>query len=79
VDAFKNDDYYARPLAPEYIKGVQLGASWEFGPNDSFIQNYEETNFPDMFSGKVSVSDGMDAFQKAVEEDFVKQGFALKK
>jgi multiple sugar transport system substrate-binding protein len=79
VAAFKNDDYYARPLAPEYIKGVQLGASWEFGPNDSFIQNYEDTNFPDMFSGKVSVDDGMDAFQKAVEEDFVKQGFALKK
>ncbi len=79
VAAFKNDDYYARPLSPEYIKGVQLGASWEFGPNDIFIQNYADTNFPDMFSGKVSVADGMDAFQKAVEEDFVKQGFAIKK
>jgi multiple sugar transport system substrate-binding protein len=78
VAAFKNDPYYARPLAPEYIKGVQLGSPWEYGPNDSFIQNYAETNFPDMFSGKVSVSDGMDAFQKAVEDDFVKQGFMVR-
>ena len=78
VAAFKNDPYYVRPLRPEYIRGVQLGASWEFGPNDIFIQNYADTNFPDMFSGKVSVSDGMDAFQKAVEEDFVKQGFTVK-
>jgi ABC-type glycerol-3-phosphate transport system substrate-binding protein len=78
VAAFKNDPYYVRPLAPEYIRGVQVGASWEFGPNDIFIQNYAETNFPDMFSGKVSVSDGMNAFQKAVEEDFVKQGFTVK-
>ena len=78
VAAFKNDPYYVRPLTPEYIRGVQLGASWEFGPNDIFIQNYADTNFPDMFSGKVSVSDGMDAFQKAVEEDFVKQGFTVK-
>ena len=78
VAAFKNDPYYARPLAPEYIKGVQLGAPWEYGPNDSYIQNYAETNFPDMFSGKVSVSDGMDAFQKAVEDDFVKQGFTVR-
>ena len=78
VAAFKNDPYYVRPLRPEYIRGVQLGASWEFGPNDIFIQNYADSNFPDMFSGKVSVSDGMDAFQKAVEEDFVKQGFTVK-
>jgi hypothetical protein len=58
---------------------VQLGAAWEFGPNDAYIQNYADTNFPDMFSGKVSVSEGMDAFQKAVEDDFVKQGFSVKK
>jgi multiple sugar transport system substrate-binding protein len=79
VAAFKNDDYYVKPLAPEYVRGVQLGAAWEFGPNDAYIQNYADTNFPDMFSGKVSVSEGMDAFQKAVEDDFVKQGFSVKK